>query len=141
MIGSRNELYFRNEKGSLSKLQVIADLKSLRRARKHQWAALLVKEEALVVWGDSAENLLEHAKDVEKKVMTTVWEGPRAQQARAEDDTVKVKVEDVDGETKRGYATLGIWANGIAFSVSLFLGAQSVREYCRFVLMVALLLR
>ncbi|KAJ3034942.1 hypothetical protein HDV00_004520 [Rhizophlyctis rosea] len=128
MIGSRNELYFRNEKGSLSKLQVIADLKSLRRARKHQWAALLVKEEALVVWGDSAENLLEHAKDVEKKVMTTVWEGPRAQQARADDDQVKVKVEDVDGDTKRPYSTLGIWANGIAFSVSLFLGAQSVRS-------------
>ncbi|KAJ3053872.1 hypothetical protein HK097_003205 [Rhizophlyctis rosea] len=127
MIGTRNELYFRNEKGSLSKLQVIESLKNLRRARKHQWAALLVKEEAIVVWGDSAENLLEHAKEVEKKVMSTVWEGPRAQQARAEDDEGLVKVEDAEEVKVRPYATLGIWANAVAFGISLFLGAQSIR--------------
>ncbi|KAL2157877.1 hypothetical protein VTH06DRAFT_4930 [Thermothelomyces fergusii] len=73
------------------RVQILATLDDLPRARKNQFAAFIASEGLLVVWDDDALHLIERAKAIESELMELVW---------------KVGAEDNEGE-KGGSAVEG----------------------------------
>ena len=56
-----------------SRVQILDDMASLPRARKHQYAAFLRREKCLIVWSDSASRIIEYAVSLEKKIFDFIW--------------------------------------------------------------------
>ena len=57
-----------------SKVQIIATLDDLPRARKHQYAAFIRDECTLLIWADQANRVIDVARAMEKKMIDLVWD-------------------------------------------------------------------
>lgn len=98
---------------SNTRIQIVDDIEHLARARKHQYAAFVRSEEALVVWADHVELVIPAAEALEEALINFVWRGEEAnkkinqsmlieeeeekEKALAEDGT-EIKEEDMDPE-------------------------------------------
>ena len=74
-----------------TRIQIIDTLGDLARARKHQYAAFVREEQALIVWADAANRIESYAMDLEKKIIELIW-----------DDGDNVKKYEVVGKMEEG---------------------------------------
>ena len=78
-------------------VQVLASFEDLPRARRHQYAAFIVEESALVVWDDEPLNICKRASRIVKNMTDMVWSG-QAFEIKNEKE-LAVHVVDVDEES------------------------------------------
>jgi hypothetical protein len=99
---------------SNTRIQIVDDIEHLARARKHQYAAFVRSEEALVVWADHVELVIPAAEALEEALINFVWRGEEAnkkinqsmlieeeeekEKARLGEDGTEIKEEDMDPE-------------------------------------------
>lgn len=55
-------------------IQIVTNIQDLPQARKHQCAAFVASEALLIVWDDSASNIMSRAIAIEAELMQLVWE-------------------------------------------------------------------
>lgn len=86
------------------RVQIVATIDDLSRARKHQFAAFVASEGLLVVWDDDPKNLVARATAIESELMELVWQrrgddedekgGPRILEAEIDEESGTVKAEN-----------------------------------------------
>lgn len=84
------------------RVQCLAQMIDLPRARKHQCAALIVSEGLLVVWDDEPDKLMERAKHLEQQFVQLVWRTGSSEEDSDYDEKKDggfVSVESIDEET------------------------------------------
>lgn len=55
------------------RIQVLRNMSELARARKHQYAAFITSESALVVWDDDPSHLIKRIEGIENDLLRIVW--------------------------------------------------------------------
>lgn len=86
------------------RVQILATIDDLPRARKHQFAAFVASEGLLVVWDDDPLHLVQRAKAIESELMELVWRagtvddvdeknGPGADEPEIDEESGELKPE------------------------------------------------
>lgn len=78
-------------------VQVLASFQDLPRARRHQYAAFVVEESALVVWDDEPLNICGRASGIVKNMTDMVWTGQKG--GNKNEKELAVQVVEVDEES------------------------------------------
>lgn len=89
------------------RVQILPSVSDLSRARKHQFAALLAKEQILVVWDDDIDHVVQRAKEIEGELMNIVWKLGEPEENDEEiirkatsHNTLKLGIDQESGVTK-----------------------------------------
>ena len=61
------------------RVQILASIADLPRARKHQFAAVIANEGILVVWDDDHRNIVPRAQRIESELKELVWSTAEAE--------------------------------------------------------------
>ncbi|AEO61197.1 hypothetical protein MYCTH_2311126 [Thermothelomyces thermophilus ATCC 42464] len=80
------------------RVQILATIDDLPRARKHQFAAFVASEGLLIVWDDDALHLVQRAKAIESELMELVWK-VGAEDNEDEKGVAAVEEPEVDEES------------------------------------------
>ena len=78
------------------RIQILPSIDDLAMAKKNQFAAFIAEEELLVVWDDSANNLVKRAKAIEAELMEIVWGNDDAEEEEVIDEKNGVKRRTVE---------------------------------------------
>lgn len=80
-------------------VQILASFEDLPRARRHQYAAFIVEESALVVWDDEPLNICTRASGIVKNMTDMVWSGQKIGATNEKESAVQVvEVDEESGE-------------------------------------------
>ena len=78
-------------------VQILASFHDLPRARRHQYAAFIVEESALVVWDDEPLNICDRASGIVKNMTDMIWSGQQG--ALKNEKELAVEVLEIDEES------------------------------------------
>ena len=84
------------------RVQILATISDLPRARKNQFAAFIASEALLVVWDDDPSHIMKRATSIESELMELVWQADgRKVNGESEDEKKAPRVTEfeVDSET------------------------------------------
>ena len=83
-----------------TRIQILDTMGDLPRARKHQYAAFVREEQALVVWADAANRIESYAMDLEKKIIELIWDdGDNVKKYEVVGKMVEAQEVDLDVES------------------------------------------
>ena len=80
-------------------VQILASFQELPRARRHQYAAFIVEESALVVWDDEPLHICERASHIVKNMTDMIWAGQKGGGKNEKELVVQtVEVDEESGQ-------------------------------------------
>ncbi|KAI8801487.1 glycosyl transferase family group 2-domain-containing protein [Cladochytrium replicatum] len=119
-------------------LQILENLDYLPRARKHQWAALIRSEKALVVWSEQAEDAIGIAEKMEEQLLVFarstemklglggIDDGVGGVIGKATDEDVEVG--SVTGTSRRRYNFWAAIITALSCGTALILFSTGIRD-------------